>query len=326
MVEPDDRQPEKPPGGWTEAHRIELLGRHPLACRRYTIPTPMVQYAYQAIRERVYARRTGLVFIGKTRYGKTTCAYAALQYLLQEFPTIHAIFVPARSTQRTNDGHAYRVILKSEHHICAGRTDPDALFDNLVSEIEVALYAKGGDQFVMILDEINLFKQQDIVKLLELGNALQKQNITMTVISFAQPDVEQLITSLQKQNLNQLIARFFRRPKSFDGCTTQKMLEIVLRYLDEKSEWPEGSGWSYTEFFFPMAFRKGFRFYRYSDIIWNELDAVMRGPEGGICMEAVSMTIEWLFLSLHQDDDEVFVLKPSDVQNAIRASDYGWGV
>lgn len=114
MAETADNQPEKPPGGWTEEHRIELLGRHPLARRHYTIPTPMVQYAYQAIRERVYARRTGLVFVGKTRYGKTTCACAALQYLLQEFPTIHAIFVPARSSQRTNDGHVYRVILKSD--------------------------------------------------------------------------------------------------------------------------------------------------------------------------------------------------------------------
>lgn len=56
-------------------------------------------YRYRSRRDRQlylsYARRTGLVFVGKTRYGKRTCALAVQQYLLQEFPRIHVIVVPA---------------------------------------------------------------------------------------------------------------------------------------------------------------------------------------------------------------------------------------
>ncbi|WP_175692111.1 ATP-binding protein [Burkholderia ambifaria] len=320
-----DTQPDMPPDGWMAAHRAGLLDRHPLVRRDYTIPTPMVQYAYQAIRERVYARRTGLVFVGKTRYGKSTCALAVQQYLLQEFPRIHVIVVPARSTLRPIDGHAFRVILESENHVCAARTDAGILLRNVVSDVETALYAKGGDHFVLILDEVNLFKQHDIVNLLELSNALHLRHIKMTVISFGQPEIEQLITSLQEQNKHQLIARFFRRPKSFEGCTTKEMLEDVLRFLDEISEWPDGSGWSYTEFFFPLAFSRGFRFYKYADLIWNEMNAAIPDAEGGLSMEAVAMTVEWLFLSLHEDDEEAFVLQANNIQSAIQASDIGLG-
>lgn len=318
-------QPEMPPGGWLHEHRAELFDRHPMTLRRYTIPTPMIQWAYQLIRERVYARRTGLVFIGRTRYGKTTCAREVRQYLLDEFPRIHVVVVAARSSLRPTAGHAYRVILESERHVCAARTDATLLLRNVMSDVETCLHAKGGDQFVMILDEVNLFNQHDMVSLLELGNALELRGITMTVISFGQPEVEHLITGLQQQNKQQLIARFFRQPKSFDGCTGPEMLREVLRFLDEGSEWPEGSRWSYTEFFFPEAYRNGFRFHKNADIIWNEMLAAGPGTESGLSMEAIAMTVEWLCLSLHRDDCEGFSLSASDVQGAILASDLGWG-
>ncbi|WP_241331786.1 ATP-binding protein [Burkholderia cenocepacia] len=313
-----------PPRGRVDADRVGLLEHHPVVRRQYTVPTQMIQYAYQVSRERVYARRTGLVFVGKTRYGKTTCALAVQQYLLDEFPRIHVIVVPARSSLRPTDGHAFRVILESERHVCAARTDPDTLLRNVVSDVETALYAKGGDHFVLVLDEVNLFKQQDIVNLLELSNMLNMRHITMTVISFGQPDVEQLITSLQQQNKHQLLARFFRRPKSFEGCTSQEMLESVLNYLDEKSKWPEDSGWSYTEFFFPVAFSHGFRLKNYSEIIWNEMSSALPTLGNGLSMEAVAMTVEWLYLSLYQNDSESFVLQMDDIQSAIQASDSGW--
>lgn len=108
----------------------------------------------------------------------------------------------------------------------------------MVSDVETALYAKGGDHFVLILDEVNLFKQHDIVNLLELSNASHLSHIKMTVISFGRPEIEQLITSLQEQNKHQLIARFFPRPKSFEGYRTKEMLEDVLRFLDEGSPLP----------------------------------------------------------------------------------------
>ncbi|SIT49458.1 conserved hypothetical protein [Paraburkholderia piptadeniae] len=323
--EDGDAAPEMPAGGWLPEHRAALLPHHPLTKRRYTIPTTVIQHAYRASRERVYARHTGLIFIGKTRYGKTTCAKAIRQYLLEEFPHIHVIVVAARSTLRPVAGHAYRVILESVKHVCAARADATLLLRNVVADVETALAAKGGDHFVMILDEVNLFGDEDIVSLLELGNLLELRGITMTVISFGQPGVAQRITSLQQQNKQQLIARFFRRPKSFVGCTGVDMLRDVLTYLDTGSEWPEGSGWSYTEFFFPQAYQRGFRFHRCAELIWQEMSAAMPDAEDGLNMEAITMTIDWLFLSLHRFDNEQFVLEAKDIQNAIDVSDLSWG-
>ncbi|TCG02305.1 hypothetical protein BZM26_00055 [Paraburkholderia strydomiana] len=219
--------------------------------RTYTIPTPMVMSAYVVIRERVFSRRTGLVFVGDTRIGKTTCAAAVRDFLLDEFPGIHVTVASARTSSRPTNGHVYKVILEGEGHACAGRTDATKLLHNVVSDISTSLQQKGGDQFVLILDEVNLLLQSDMVNLLELHNLLKLRGICMTVISFAQPEVSNLISSLQEQNKKQIIQRFFRKPLKFKGCGSAEILHEVLEHLDEKTEWPDGSGWTYTYFSFP---------------------------------------------------------------------------
>jgi hypothetical protein len=260
-----------PTGGWRPEHRVGLLNKHPLVRRTYTIPTPMVKGAYSAIRERVFARRTGLVFIGETRIGKSTCAVAARDYLLEEFPDIHVTVASARSTSRPTYGHVYKVILEGEDHACSGRTDATKLLHNVVLDVCTSLQQKGGDQFVLILDEVNLLWQSDLVNLLELHNLLKLRGICTTVICFAQPEVNHLISSLQEQNKKQIIQRFFRKPITFMGCGSAQILKNVLEYLDEKTDWPEGSGWTYTNFFFPEAYKNKFRFGNYAGEIWSEL-------------------------------------------------------
>lgn len=313
-----------PNGGWRPEHRTGLLKKHPLLRRTYTIPTPMVQSAYAVIRERVFSRRTGLVFIGDTRIGKTTCAVATRDYLLDEFPEMHVTVASARTTARPTSGHVYKIILEGEDHACSGRTDPTKLMYNVVFDVCTSLQQKGGDQFVLILDEVNLLWQSDMVNLLELHNLLKLRGICMTVVSFAQPDVKDLITSLQAQEKTQVIERFFRKPIRFLGCGSEEVLKSVLDYLDEKTDWPEGSGWTYTDFFFPEAYKNKFRFGDYAGDIWSELRETVRPPKKiGLTMEAVVMTVEWLYLSLHDQDSSDFCITRKQISDAIKRSDLG---
>lgn len=62
----------------------------------------------------------------------------------------------------------------------------------------------------------------------------------------------------------QIIARFLSEPLAFDGRTSVEELKEILKTFDEGTEYPEGSGWSYTRFFLPQAFEQGFRLQTYA--------------------------------------------------------------
>lgn len=66
----------------------------------------------------------------------------------------------------------------------------------------------------------------------------------------------------------QIIARFLSEPLAFDGRTSveelKEILKEILKTFDEGTEYPEGSGWSYTRFFLPQAFEQGFRLQTYA--------------------------------------------------------------
>ncbi|MFM0006279.1 hypothetical protein PQR57_35495, partial [Paraburkholderia dipogonis] len=231
---------------------------------------------------------------------------------------------------RPTNGHVYRVILEGENHACSGRTDPTKLMYNVILEVCTSLHQKGGDQFVLILDEINLLWQSDMVNLLELHNLLKLRGVCMTVISFAQPEITNLITSLEEQKKVQIIERFFRKPKIFMGCGSAEMLKDVLDHLDCKTDWPEGSAWTYTNFFFPEAYKNKFRFGNYAEEIWSELrEAIEKSKKEvggktrkvGLTMEAITMTVEWIYLSLHKQDSSDFTITRKQIREAIKASD-----
>ncbi|VWB86576.1 hypothetical protein BLA6993_04115 [Burkholderia lata] len=301
--------------------REEMLANHPVVRGHYTVPTPMLVHAHEEARDRVWSRRTGVVFYGETRAGKTTCAKSVWDYLREEFNDIHITMASARQSLRPKQGQMARVILEGCGHGLANRTDPEALLRNVILDVQTRLASLGGDQYVLILDEVNLCNELDLTELMEIHNILWMKGIKMTTISFGQPDVLHLITSLLKTDKKQICARFFRKPIPFLCCNSQETLEQVLQCLDQDTEWPEGSGWTYTYFFFPRAFTSGFRIASYATAIWNALvDATPGGPSN-FTMEAIALTINGLYISMRCKDRSDFTLSDEDIINAIEVAD-----
>lgn len=87
----------------------------------------------------------------------------------------------------------------------------------------------------------------------------------------------------------------------FHGIRNQAELEYVLNGYDEQSEWPENSGISFTQHFFPRAFKAGFRIAEISESMWNIF--VDLAPERiqkylNIPMEHIAKSVEYLFREL----------------------------
>ncbi|MGP8434306.1 ATP-binding protein [Paraburkholderia fungorum] len=315
-----NQEPE-PATSWLIERRDEMLRDHPVARGHYTIPTPMLIEVHDEARERVGARRTGIVFAGETRAGKTTCARSIKDYLSEEFDTIYIVMASGRHSLRPKQGLMSRLILEGSGHILAARPDPEALLRNVILGVMTNVSNLGGDQFVLILDEVNLCNESDFSELLEIHNILCMKGITMTTISFGQPEILNLISSLQISNKKQIIARFFRKPMLFQCCNSEKILAGILKCLDEGTEWPEGSGWSYTYFFFPKAFTAGFRIYTYATAIWSALVNASPGKNGSFTMETIVLTVNGLYLGKKDADSDAMVLSDEDIVQAIALAD-----
>ena len=143
----------------------------------------------------------------------------------------------------------------------------------------------------------------------------------MTTISFGQPDILTRINSLQATNKPQIIARFFRKPIPFQSCNSEAILAEVIRCLDEDTDWPEGSGWTYTYFFFPRAYRAGFRLSKYAAQIWSALLNASPTRNGEFTMETIALTINGIYLGCWREDGDGFVLSAEHIAVALDAAD-----
>lgn len=305
----------------SESEREALLEYHPVREREYILPTPMMERAYSIIRERVWARRTGAVFYASPRTGKTHCALAVKDMLQAEFPKCFVTLVSARKSSRATDGHMARLILEAERHALASRSNADALFDNAVADIEVKTKARGGNQYVLLLDEMQVLNDLDLQQLAFIHNALALSKIRMTTISFAQPEILHRRTALMASNDRHLIARFMSELLPYSGCAGSGDLRLLLRAYDAASEFPEGSGCSFTQFFLPLAFGNGFRLERYTVPLWATLSKAAGVASGGmIPMEHTCLTIENLLLAARKQDCTAFVLGDDDLDCAVESS------
>jgi hypothetical protein len=301
--------------------REELLEYHPIKEREYILPTPMMERAYGAIRERVWARRTGAVFYAYPRMGKTRCAFAVKSLLEEEFPKCYVTLMSALSTTRPSDSRMFSLLLSAEKHPLAVRKNALSLLESAVADIEVKTKSRGGNQYILIIDEMQCLDEVDLQQLVAFHNALEIQKIRMTTISFAQPQISHRRTALLATDDRQIIARFLSELMVYDGCADADELKQILRAFDENSEFPEGSGWTYTRFFVPLAFANGFRLATYSSRLWRELSKAVE-PSGGsaIPMEHTCIAIENLLLSLRLQDCAALVIGDSDIYDAVESS------
>lgn len=305
----------------SDKDRENLLEYHPVREGEFIIPTPAMKRAYSIIRDRVWARRTGAVFYASPRMGKTKCAEAAKSLLEEEFPKSFVSLLSARGSTRASDGHMSRLILEGENHVLSRRTSSDLLFDNAVADVEIKTKTRGGSQFVLIIDELQTLSPVDLQQLVCFHNALERRKVKMTTISFAQPEIMHRRTALSASQNRQIIARFLSELLPYNGCTESDDLRSILHSYDVGSEFPDGSGWSYTQFFAPIAFSYGFKLEIYTESIWAELQQAAGPGFGGMLpMEHICLTIQYLLFGIYKLDCANLKLSKDDIEMAVLSS------
>lgn len=304
----------------TNKERNELFSEHPVITKKYLIITPVITNTYSIIRDRVWMRSTGTFMYATPRMGKTTCARAIKILLEAEFPEIFVISFTAEVKRKLESG-LFIDILQAENLAIVKSSRYKDTQRQLITHIQSKLFTKKGQQFVLMIDEMQKLGEEDLDMLATVHNRLEAIDIKMTTIGFAQPEILSTRTALQATGQNFLIARFLSEPIAFDGCATKSDLKEILESYDNVQYFPIDSDLTFTRFFLPYAFDKGFRMSAYSDEIWSGLvHASKQLSVDSIPMEHLSRTIEFLLVNGSKSDSPKFSFKKEDISNAIKAS------
>lgn len=308
---------------FTDAEREKILPKHPVLKGKYILLTPMIEAAYSIIRERIFLRRTGTFLYAVPRTGKSKCCEAIDYFLRQEFPDIFIVtFEASHSKMRGgSDLTLLKDILNKERVVFPPKIQFDDLLSLLQSHIENRVTELEGDQFVLLTDELQLLSETDLTTLLILQNRLDRRDISMTSIGFAQPDILDMKTSLVQKKANQLIARFLLEPIRFTGCTSEADLKSILMAYDNDAQYPAESGWSFTRFFFPNAYAANFRLADCAGMIWQKLEAARKAhTDKSLLMEHIVNTVQLLLITHRKYDSERFEISEDMVAAAVLRS------
>lgn len=157
-------------------------------------------------------------------------------------------------------GRFYAHLLEaSGHRLALARRNPLERQGMLV-ERWIELASHGGGRFlVLVIDEAQGMTQREWLWLVELHSLLEKQRIRLCVFSIASLQFFDEPVGMALAGGAHVAARFMLDAEPFHGVRDAGELAYVMRGYDDGSEWPAGSGISFTAGLAPRPWAGGFR-------------------------------------------------------------------
>jgi len=289
--------------------RPMAIANHPLTNKDYTIPTPaidaMVSMAMRCIEQRI----PGAILEGINRSGKTTGIGYTIRTLKNEVPgaAVYRFSCTRDLTDNPNDFFSH--LLYSFNH-------PDPFSGKCrqkrvrLTEMLMKDAGKGRRGLVVIFaDEAQRLSYNMYAWLADIYNELDSKRVTVITFLVGQPDLANQKVALIKANRMEIVGRFMVQHLRFNGLTSASDVATCLNAYDE-SCCPEGSGWSYTRFFFPKAYLCGMRAVSSATTLWNVFQQhheVAGSPgELEIPMQYFAGAVEHIFRTYSGDDNADF--------------------
>lgn len=301
------------------------ISEHPLNDRRYRLPTPPIDALYALVTEALDRRRPGVMVYGRSRLGKTT-AIAYLEALLSlERPKLPIIVLRCRFKRVPSETAFFSNFLHAVRHKATTGRDTEQLRQRLVQRMCEMADARKANQILLFADEAQNLSACEYEWLRDVHDDLQRWGKTLLVVLVGQPELQGQKSSFQRSNSMHIVSRFMVHELAFRGARDAEDCATCLQGYDIQ-EFPEGSGWTHTRFFFPMAYAAGFRLGNEGAGLWFAFDQAHRStlwPESlEIGMEFFTAAVEHLMLHQTQHDGAAFRPSIELWTQSVKASGY----
>jgi hypothetical protein len=217
----------------------------------------------------------GATIFGPSRFGKSSAVDHWLQRLLSER---YGGYVPLVIWSHTDSGSSQAVgrfyahlLEASGHRLAQARRNP---LERQIMLVErwIELAAQGAGRFlVLVIDEAQGMSQREWLWLVELHSLLEKQRIRLCVFSIASLQFFDEPIGMALAGGAHVAARFMLASEPFHGVRSTDELAYVIRGYDDGSEWPAGSGCSFTAGLAPRPWAGGFRMEHQADSLMRAM-------------------------------------------------------
>jgi hypothetical protein len=306
---------------------LQLLDSHPVIRNQAYLPTEPIKLAYTEISETVAERDPGVSFVAHSRFGKTFAISVLSDQLAQAFPNVPILCANANGHSRFTEWIFYAELLEGCMRGPIAQGKPTALRNKLFRFLWTLAASKGSDRIVLFVDEAQNWSEPELSALRDLSNDLALLAKVLLIVNlFGAPALANTRTALLQAGRTDLVGRFMIRQYEFPGVGSQKSLATIAGYYDDPrvSEFPAGSGVSYSEFFMPLAYRDGWRLKKEAPVLWKCYQKVARSHGGvkQIGMKWIASTIRRFLTDCSQQDQVGFRSDPAIWENAIIRSGF----
>lgn len=231
---------------------------HPAFNPTTVLITEPIRELYQAVRHILFVRENGCCFTAMSGVGKTR-ALILLQHLLHErMPELVVIRHNSWNQQVPSIRAFFKHFLTAVGHPEL-RGETFDLRHRLVCRLIDLARASQSPFVVLLIDEANAMRLEDFLFLKDVYNDLDRDGVQLVTIMMGQdPDFSDVVANLREKGKTDLISRFARRRQAFRAFSRKEDVAGVFAQYDQ-AIWPAGSDQTWTQFFVPAAWERGFR-------------------------------------------------------------------
>lgn len=140
-----------------------------------------------------------------------------------------------------------------------------------LTEHLIHLGTKSGlNHVVLFVDDAQKLHEAQYSWLMDVQNELNQARIDLSTFLFGQKELFSQRSSFQGARKAHLLGRFMVHDFTFNGLIDVAAMTHSLMCYDEASEFPEKSGRSFTQHYFPDAFAAGWRLASIAPDLWRE--------------------------------------------------------
>lgn len=244
---------------------------HPIEIGDYFIATNAINKLYGYVNKWIRNRLPGAIIYGYPRVGKT----GAVRYLIkvlkedlgENFPIYH---ITCRTRKMPSEISFFEdLLIGVNHDLALIGSKANVKRSRLINFLTETAETVNSNKLIIFFDDAQNLLEMEYRWLMDLYNELSLEKIHLIIFLVGQRELLNQRTVYRDVGKYQLVGRFMSQAYEFQGILDLEDLEELLLGYDEYSEYPVGSNCSYTEFYFPHAFQRGFRLNSLAKSIWK---------------------------------------------------------
>lgn len=294
------------------ALRDQLWDEHPVITERAILPTPALKDVISRVWSLGRRGRGSIAWYAQPLSGKSSCAEALQMELKRKKPGCGVIIFEVVEDKNQAEGRLLSEVLNQIDY--APKISRDLAGKR--TQVHRALLALSGDakHLFLIFDEAQELTGDEFAWLKSVINRLVRDRVKVTVVLFGQIELKDR-RSVLKETRSDLETRFMSALFELRGLQGEKEFKIPLEAVDDKSEYPKGTGLTYTQLLLPGYYAAGGRLQKHSSDIWQQLKRLrLTGPGNVVSMSVVASYLANLFTHLRGLDSAELEITPELLQ------------